>query len=79
MWRLLSPYFMEFRFPILSAALVAVFVGFYDEKSGTIMVQRVMGYFPYFLMGIVLKRDYLKVGACRVSYISRTWVCIRHT
>lgn len=81
-WRLLSPYFMCFKMPILAAIFISAMCGFYKEELWSLSVQRPMGYFPYFIIGVMLKERYLsplmKVLELRAFRIWGTCLLLLH-
>lgn len=50
-WRLLLPVFVQLRFPILAATMLAVAAGFVDSIGHTLSLSRSFVFFPLFLVG----------------------------
>lgn len=54
MWRILIPYWMHLEYPVTFAILLSALSGWWDIVN--LATSRVMGYFPFFVLGVVLKQ-----------------------
>ena len=54
-WRVLAPYWAHLRHPVGAAILFAALDGFHSPNTYT--THRVAYYFPYFMLGIVIRQD----------------------
>jgi len=79
MWRLMVPVVMELKHPFVATALLSVYIAFVrtdlggDTYDG--IVQRVVGYFPYFVAGAQLRADGHDAALLRLvqAPLSRAW------
>jgi fucose 4-O-acetylase-like acetyltransferase len=51
LWRLFAPYFKQIRFPIITALLISLLIGFSDEFDGFLNLQRIIAFSPFFIVG----------------------------
>uniref|UniRef100_A0A7S0RR12 Acyltransferase 3 domain-containing protein n=1 Tax=Pyramimonas obovata TaxID=1411642 RepID=A0A7S0RR12_9CHLO len=57
MWRFIIPYWMELRNPVVLSVAMAVFIPFIKSTLSALGMQRVFGYFPFFVVGVVMKQE----------------------
>lgn len=56
LWRMLLPYFLQFKHPLLLSLVVAVLAGYADDIGYFLSLQRTLGFFPFFLLGFFLEK-----------------------
>jgi hypothetical protein len=54
-WRILSPYWAHLRHPVTAAIILSTLDGFHSPYKYS--TQRTTYYFPYFMLGIVIRQD----------------------
>ncbi|GAA5344329.1 fucose 4-O-acetylase-like acetyltransferase [Planifilum fimeticola] len=61
LWRMLLPYFLQFKRPLLLCFLVAVLAGYVEGVDQFLSLQRTLGFFPFFLLGFYLQKRHFDV------------------
>jgi len=59
LWRMLLPYFIQFRYPLLLCFLVAVLAGYISDVDRFLSLQRTLAFFPFFLLGFYLQKHHI--------------------
>ncbi|MFD1956951.1 acyltransferase family protein [Paenibacillus thailandensis] len=57
-WKIALPYFAKLRYPILFASCLAVLAGYVSTLGYTLSALRAINFFPFFLAGYYMKREY---------------------
>jgi len=60
LWRMLLPYFLQFKHPLLISVAVAVLAGYVDNIDDFLSLQRTLAFFPFFLLGFYLQRRHFE-------------------
>ncbi len=55
-WRTLLPYFLQLKFPLLTAVVFAILIGFCGKVGDVLALGTTFLYFPLFVLGYKLKR-----------------------
>ncbi|GGA43916.1 putative membrane-bound acyltransferase YkrP [Kroppenstedtia guangzhouensis] len=62
LWRLMMlPLFVNLKYPLVTALILSIAVGYIDEADGFLSLSRTIAFFPFFLLGFYLRRDHFKV------------------
>ncbi|AJY74363.1 acyltransferase family protein [Paenibacillus beijingensis] len=61
LWKIALPYFTKLRYPVLFASCIAVLSGYASSELGyTLSALRAINFFPFFLAGYDMKREYFR-------------------
>lgn len=60
LWRVLLPYFVLVKYPVLVAFALAVFIGYINEADDFLSLSRTIAFFPFFLAGFYLERSHFE-------------------
>jgi len=70
-WKLILPYFVKLKYPIVISIALAVIAGYINEIGYFMSISRTITFFPYFLMGYYLKRtDIEKLNTIKTKILS---------
>lgn len=58
LWKLVLPYFVKLKHPILVASCLAVLAGYVSTLGYTLSALRAINFFPFFLAGYYMKKEY---------------------
>lgn len=58
-WRILAPYFLKLRYPILISVFIALMTGYFDAVGYTFGISKTVYFFPFFLAGYKLTPNVL--------------------
>jgi fucose 4-O-acetylase-like acetyltransferase len=60
LWKLVLPFFIRLRYPIITSSVLAVLAGYAHKDLGYIFSSlRAFNFFPFFIAGYYMKREYL--------------------
>lgn len=57
-WRLIIPYFNYIKFPVITALVLSLSIGFFNDFGSYLDLERILTFFPYFVVGYFLPTDY---------------------
>ncbi|SDX52759.1 Fucose 4-O-acetylase [Marininema mesophilum] len=58
LWRLMLPYFINLKYPLITAYLLAIIIGYIDDADKLLSLSRTISFFPFFLTGYYLQRHH---------------------
>ncbi|QKI81328.1 acyltransferase family protein [Kroppenstedtia eburnea] len=62
LWRLMMlPLFVNLKYPLVTALILAIAVGYIDEADGFLSLSRTIAFFPFFLFGYYLRKHHFEV------------------
>lgn len=67
-WRVTTPIWQQIRFPLTVSVVIAV-LSFMSPLSGVLALHKVLGFLPFYVLGLVLTREHLE-------HLKKTWVRI---
>lgn len=77
LWKIALPYFTKLRFPILFAGCIAVLAGYASSELGyTLSALRALNFFPFFLAGYYMKREYFGYFFKRPVQIAAVFIMV---
>jgi fucose 4-O-acetylase-like acetyltransferase len=60
LWRLMLPYFVNLKYPLLTAFALAILVGYVDDADQYLSLSRTVSFFPFFLTGFYLQKHHFE-------------------
>ncbi|PTX59080.1 fucose 4-O-acetylase-like acetyltransferase [Melghirimyces profundicolus] len=70
LWRLMLPYFVNLKYPLIIAFLLSIGVGYIDDADSFLSLSRTVAFFPFFLLGFYLRRKHFEVLFSRWKQIA---------
>jgi fucose 4-O-acetylase-like acetyltransferase len=58
LWRLVIPYFNYFRYPVITSVVISLAVGFMKDFGDYLDLERIITFFPYFVIGYFLPENF---------------------
>ncbi|OYD07234.1 acyltransferase family protein [Paludifilum halophilum] len=60
LWRLILPYFINLKYPLATAFLLAILIGYIDDADKYLSFSRTVAFFPFFLAGFYLQKHHIE-------------------
>lgn len=60
LWRLILPYFITLKYPIVIAFVLSILIGYLGEADRYLSLSRTIAFFPFFLLGYYLQRHHFE-------------------
>ncbi|PTX55166.1 fucose 4-O-acetylase-like acetyltransferase [Melghirimyces profundicolus] len=71
-WRVILPYFIQLKYPVLTSVLLAVLAGYMDGADSLLGLARTAAFFPFFIAGYYLERHHFNFLFTR----GRRWLAV---
>lgn len=70
-WKLVLPYFVKLKFPLLLSIVLAISAGYIDQIGYFMSFSRTITFFPFFLLGYYLNKSHLeKLYTLKIKMLS---------